>query len=207
MHQWALIFCKLVRKHQSLQTCRICLFFTAWETVWCPSEKPQWAPKVWPCSVRPPRAGGQSSTSSPWPCIWHRSYPAVGRGGRASQSRGPDGGWRRKKQIKWKVVKWILNMKNYRKSYLWVQSGDIVAPFREIQELKTERFGVFFCFFISSLHCITVTSCHHYYFIMGVTEKNRLLICGFLFCRFLWLYAKVYCATMLQMYLAECSQG
>lgn len=147
--------------------------------VWCPSEKPHRAPKVWPCSVRPPRAGGQSSTSSPWPCIWHRSYPAVGRGGRASQSRGPDGGWRREKQIKWTFLKWILNMKNYRKSYLWVQSGDIVAPFRKIQELKTERF----VFFISSLHCITVTSCHHYYFIMGVTEKKQTdcLFVGFYF--------------------------
>lgn len=175
--------------------------------VWCPSEKPQRAPKVWPCSVRPPRAGGQSSTSSPWPCIWHRSYPAVGRGGRASQSRGPDGGWRREKQIKWTFLKWILNMKNYRKSYLWVQSGDIMAPFRKIQELKTERF-VFF-YIITTLHHSNKLSSLLFYYGRDRKKTNRLLICGFLFCRFLWLYAKVYCATMLQMlqmYLAECSQ-
>lgn len=96
-------------------------------------------------------------------------------------------------------------MKNYRKSYLWVQSGDIVAPFRKIQELKTERFGFFYI-----ITALTVTSCHHYYFIMGVTEKNKQTA-------YLWVSilplpvaicqsVKVYCATMLQMlqmYLAE----
>lgn len=56
-----------------------------------PSVKP-WRPlQLWPCSAGPPRAGGQRSATSPWPYIWHRSYPVVGRGGPASQSHEPGG--------------------------------------------------------------------------------------------------------------------
>lgn len=68
----------------------------AWETVGHPSKIPRWPLELWPCSAGPPRAGNQRSATSPWPYIWHKSYPVVGRGGPASQSREP-GRWNREK--------------------------------------------------------------------------------------------------------------
>lgn len=38
---------------------------------------------------------------SPWPCIWHKSYPAVGRGGLASRSHGPGGRDVEKDHVAW----------------------------------------------------------------------------------------------------------
>lgn len=127
--------------------------FKAWETVWCPSEKHAAGP--WSLTLQCKTTTCWGSEFSQFSMALHMAQ-ILSSGGAWRSGQPKSWTWRSmEKTIKRKAVTWILTIKNHNTFYLRVESADVVAPLREIQQLKTERF--FYLHFTASQQQVVIT--------------------------------------------------